>query len=107
MPAKFAIFPSHDNSQYYYRLESSNGELLLSGEGFNSRESCLRGIGRVKENAPYYSRYVRKNAAAQYGFQLKSASGEIIGQSGKYRTGAARENGIENVKESAPGAPVE
>ena len=104
---KFQVFKSLANSQYYYRLRSTNGEIILSGEGYTSKQSCLNGIASVKVNAPTDARYERKDAFGSYTFNLKSGNGEIIGRSENYTTSAARENGIQAVKRDAPQAPTE
>lgn len=104
---KFQIFQSSRNSEYYYRLKSVNGEVILSGEGYKTKQSCKDGIASVKTNAPYDSRYVRKDAAANYTFNLKANNGEIIGRSENYTTSINRENGIAAVKRDAPNAPTE
>lgn len=104
---KFQIFQSSRNSEYYYRLKSANGETILNGEGYKSKQSCKEGIASVKENAPYDSRYIRKDAVANYTFNLKANNGEIIGRSENYTTSINRENGIAAVKRDAPNAPTE
>jgi len=104
---KFQVFKSSANSEYYYRLRSINGEIILNGEGYKSKQSCLEGIASVKQNSPYDSRYDRKDSFQNYTFNLKAGNGEIIGRSENYTTAAARENGISAVKRDAPGAPIE
>lgn len=104
---KFQIFRSSVNFQYYYRLRAGNGEIVLTGEGYVTKQGCLNGIASVKQNAPYDSRYERKDSYNNYTFNLKAANGEIIGRSENYTTGYARENGISSVKRDAPGAPIE
>jgi len=104
---KFQIFKSPSNNQYYYRLKARNGEIVLSGEGYTTKQSCLNGIAAVKENAPYDSRYDRKDNAGSYTFNLKAANGEIIGRGESYTTYSARETGIAAVKSDAPDAPIE
>jgi len=104
---KFSIYRSSVNSQYYYRLRSGNGEIILSGEGYTSKQSCMNGINSVKVNAPFDSRYDRKDGYQNYTFNLKAANGEIIGRSENYTSSAGRENGIAAVKRDAPGAPIE
>jgi uncharacterized protein YegP (UPF0339 family) len=103
---KFQVFKSSANNEYYYRLRSINGEIILNGEGYKSKQSCFDGIASVKVNAPIDSRYARKDAP-NYTFNLKAANGEIIGRSETYSTSSARENGISAVKRDAPGAPIE
>ncbi len=105
--SKFQVFKSTFNNQYYFKLRARNGEPILSGEGYTTKQSCLNGIAAVKANAPYDSRYVRRDDWSNYTFNLKAANGEIIGRSENYTTRTAREGGIEAVKRDAPGAPVE
>lgn len=104
---KFPVFKSIANNQYYYRLRSANGEIILNGEGYTSKQSCLAGIASVKLNAPVESRYNRRDATYNYTFNLTAVNGEIIGRGESYTTSAARENGIAAVKRDAPGAPIE
>lgn len=104
---KFQIFKSSSNYQYYFRLRARNGETVLSSEGYVSKTGCQQGIASVKVNAPYDSRYDRRDGLSNYTFNLKSANGEVIGRSENYITRAARENGIEAVKRDAPNAPTE
>lgn len=104
---KFQVFKSTLNQQFYFRLKSANGEIILSGEGYVSKQSCLKGIEAVKGNAPWESRYDRRDGFGTYTFNLKAANGEIIGRSENYTTIGARENGIQAVKRDAPDAPVE
>ena len=104
---KFQIFKSTSNLQYYFRLRAKNGEIILSSEGYTTKVNCQNGIGSVKTNAPYDSRYERKDGINSYTFNLKSGNGEIIGRSESYTTSYARENGITAVKRDAPNAPTE
>lgn len=104
---KFQIFKSLINEEYYYRLKASNGEIILNGEGYKTNQSCRNGIASVKINAPFDSRYDRKDATNNYSFNLKASNGEIIGRSESYLSSAARENGIAAVKRDAPVAPIE
>jgi uncharacterized protein YegP (UPF0339 family) len=78
---KFQIFKSNANAEYYYRLRATNGEPILNGEGYKTKQSCLDGIASVKVNAPFDSRYERKDGTFSYSFNLKAANGEIIGRS--------------------------
>ncbi len=104
---KFQVFKSSANSEYYYRLRAANGEIILNGEGYTTKQSCLNGIASVKANAPFDSRYDRRDGTYNYTFNLKAVNGEIIGRSESYTTSTARENGIAAVKRDAPGAPIE
>lgn len=104
---KFQVYKSTYNSQYYFRLKAGNGEIVLNSEGYTTKQSCLNGIDSVKANAPYDSRYDRKDGYVNYTFNLKAGNGEIIGRSENYTSSQGRDNGIEVVKRIAPTAPVE
>ncbi len=104
--AKFEVFVSSRNSQYYFRLKSSNGETILGSEGYVYKQSCINGIESVKANAPYDSRYERKDSFQNYTFNLKAINGEIIGRSENYVSSVGRENGITAVKRDAPVARI-
>jgi len=104
---KFQVFKSSANNEFYYRLRSGNGEIILNGEGYKSKQPCLDGISSVKANATHDSRYERKDGFSNYTFNLKAGNSEIIGRSESYTTSAARENGIAAVKRDAPNAPIE
>lgn len=103
---KFSVFKG-TNNQFYYHLKSANGEKILSGEGYITKQSCLNGIASVKINASFDSRYERKDGLSNYTFNLKSVNGEIIGRSENYASSVGRENGINAVKRDAPNAPLE
>ncbi len=104
---KFQIFKSPTNGEFYYRLRAKNGEIILSGEGYKTKQGCQAGIAAVKQNASYDNRYDRNDSYTSYGSNLKAANYEIIGRGETYTTRAARDNGIEAVKRDAPGAPIE
>lgn len=104
--SKFQLFRSSANFQYYFRLRSGNGEIILSSEGYTTKQNCKNGISSVKANAPYDSRYQRRDSYKNFTFNLKAINGEIIGRSESYTTSYARDNGIEAVKRNAPVATV-
>lgn len=103
---KFQVYKNLHN-QYYYRLKATNGEIILNGEGYATKQSCLDGIASVKINAPFDFRYERRDGYMNYTFNLKAANGEIIGRSENYTSSYGRENGIDAVKRDAPNAPTE
>ena len=103
---KFQVFKG-TNQQFYFHLKARNGEKILSSEGYTTKQACLNGIASVKTNAPYDSRYERRDQVYNYTFNLNAGNGEIIGRSENYTTAAGRNNGIDAVKRDAPGAPTE
>ncbi len=104
---KFQILTGNED-QFYFHLKARNGEIILSSEGYTTKDSCQNGIESVQENAPNDERYDRKDSVdGQFYFVLKAANGESIGKSEIYTTEQAREDGIASVKENAPDAPTE
>jgi len=104
---KFTIFKSHLNDQFYYHLRATNGEIILNGEGYTTKEHCHTGISSVKHNALLEHQYSKKDSAGNYTFNLKAGNGEIIGISENYTTSHGRDNGIAAVKKDAPEAPIQ
>ena len=96
------------NNQFHFVLKARNGEVILkASETYLTNQGCRNGIEAVKANAPYDSRYNRRDAVFNYTFNLEAANGKILGNSESYDSRAARENGIEAVKRDAPNAPTE
>ncbi len=52
MPAesKFEVYKDHAE-KFRWRLKASNDEEMASGQGYESKEGCKRGIKSVKANA--------------------------------------------------------
>ena len=107
MNAKFCIFKSQVDGNYYYHLKAVNGELVLSGEGYSTRQSCRDGITSVKRNAGNEQRYERHNSYMNYRFNLLGGNGEIIGRSEGYVTADGRDEGVLVVKRIAGMAVVD
>ena len=38
--------------EYRFNLKASNGEVIATSQGYNSKDSCMNGIQSVKNNAP-------------------------------------------------------
>jgi len=38
--------------KYRFKLKASNGEVIATGEGYNSKTACMEGIESIKKNAP-------------------------------------------------------
>jgi uncharacterized protein YegP (UPF0339 family) len=104
---KFVIKTGKDG-QYYFNLKASNGEIILSSEGYTSKRSCKKGIASVMKNATDESRFV--TAVSKNGkpyFNLKAGNHRVIGKSEMYESEKACKNGIASVKKNAPGAKIE
>lgn len=108
MKAKFQIFKSTKNNQYYFRLLATNNQIILASEGYTTKDSCKTGIASVKDHSPHDNYYRRLTASnGQYYFTLTAANGQVIGVSEMYVSLQGRENGITSVKQNAPTAVIE
>lgn len=49
--AKFEIFKDKAG-KHRFRLKARNGQIIATGEAYESKAACLRGIQSVRKNAP-------------------------------------------------------
>ncbi|MBQ2778901.1 MAG: YegP family protein [Bacteroidaceae bacterium] len=103
---KFVI-TKRKNGEFQFDLKATNGQVILSSEGYTTMAACKNGIESVMKNAADEGRFERKEAknGSPY-FVLKAGNGQIIGTSEMYSSEASRENGIASVMKNAPGAEV-
>lgn len=98
---KFEIFKGKDD-QFYMRLFSSNGQNILAGEGYKSRESAKDAIKSIKENAKSEAQFeVREASNGEPYFVLKAGNGSILGKSETYSSKANVDKGIASVMKNA------
>lgn len=106
MAGKFVI-SKRSNGEFQFNLKASNGQVILTSEGYKDRAGCEGGIASVKKNASDDARYERKTASnGRFHFNLKSANHQVIGSSQMYESEASRDDGIASVKNHAPEAAV-
>lgn len=103
MAAYFELKAS--GTQHMFNLKAGNHEVILTSEGYASKQGAQAGIESVKKNAPDDARYQRKTATngSPY-FVLAAANGETLGKSEMYSSTSAMEGGIGSVKANAPTA---
>jgi len=93
--------------EYRFRLKASNGETILSGEGYAAKAGVMNGIESVKENSKMDERFESfTDKAGKYRFRLKAANGQVIGSSEGYESEASCKAGIESVKRWAKEAKI-
>lgn len=51
MVGKFELYKD-TAGKFRFRLKASNGQIIASGEAYESRASALKGIESVRKNAP-------------------------------------------------------
>ncbi|SDB64806.1 hypothetical protein SAMN03097699_3009 [Flavobacteriaceae bacterium MAR_2010_188] len=104
---KFEIYKDK-KGEFRFRLKASNGQTILTGEGYSSKAGCTNGIESVKKNSTDDSRYERLTSTngSPY-FNLKAGNNQTIGSSETYSSISAMENGIASVKSNAASASIE
>lgn len=93
--------------KHRFNLKASNGQVILSSQGYTTKSACENGIESVKTNSQKDDLYERLTASdgSPY-FNLKATNGQVIGSSEMYSSTSAMENGIASVKTNAPDAQV-
>lgn len=95
------------NGEFQFNLKASNGQVILTSEGYTTKSACLNGIESVRKNALDDSKFDKKSSEnGKWYFNLKASNGQIIGKSEMYESESGREKGIESVKKNARDAEV-
>jgi uncharacterized protein len=101
------IIRKSSNGQFYWVLNASNGQVLITSETYTTKESCKNGIASSKVSVTD-SNFRRLTASnGQYYFTQNANNYQVLGTSETYVTAQGRDNGIEAVKKDAPKANVE
>ncbi len=101
MAGKFEVYKDR-GGKFRYRLKAGNGQIILTGEAYNSKNGCLEGIESVKKNSMKESAFeVYEDKKGGFRFRLKAANGEIIGQGESYTAKSGCMNGIASIKKNA------
>jgi len=95
------------NGEFQFNLKATNGQIILTSEGYASKTSCLNGIESVKKNSQVKERFDKKVAKnGKPYFNLMATNGQIIGASQMYSSEKTMLAGIDSVMRNAPEAPV-
>ena len=104
--AKFEI-SVRKNGEFQFNLKASNGEVILTSEGYTTKAACLNGIESVKKNSQVETRFEKKVASnGKPFFNLKATNGQIIGSSQMYANEKNMLNGLASVKKNALDAQI-
>jgi uncharacterized protein YegP (UPF0339 family) len=107
MAATYELKPAKGNT-FMWNLKAENGEVILTSETYNSKDSAKTGIQSCRTNSPTDERYDRKRASdREHYFVLKAANGEPLGRSEMYTSAGAMETGIASCKTNGPTAPLD
>jgi uncharacterized protein YegP (UPF0339 family) len=102
------VITKRKDGEFQFNLKAGNGEIILTSEGYSSKQGCTNGIESVMKNATDDNRYEQKTASnGKYYFVLTATNGQVIGTSQMYETAAGRDGGIDAVKRNAPSATID
>ena len=103
---KFEI-KTRKNGEFQFNLKATNGQVILTSEGYKTKASCLNGVESVKKNSQDEKRFEVKEASnGKPYFNLMASNGQIIGSSQMYANVVNMKNGIASVMKNAPEAPI-
>ena len=103
---KFEI-TTRKNGEFQFNLKATNGQVILTSEGYKTKASCLNGVESVKKNCKEEKRFDVKVASnGKPYFNLMAGNGQIIGSSQMYANEVNMKNGIASVQKNAPEAPI-
>lgn len=92
---KFAISFDPNDNNYRYRLYASNGECLVVSEIYASKESCIKGIETLKNNAKPENIALVEDKHGLFSFRVTTEVGKrLIVTSANYPTKQSGENAI-------------
>lgn len=95
------------NGQYYWALNASNGQVLLTSETYTTKESCKGGISssKISVTESHFRRLTATNLQSY--FTQIANNYQVLGTSETYVSTQGRDNGISAVKRDAPIANIE
>jgi uncharacterized protein YegP (UPF0339 family) len=106
MSGKFVV-SRRSNGEFQFVLRASNGQTILSSEGYSSREGCLNGVESVRTNSADATRFEKRvSSDGRPYFVLKAGNHQVIGQSQMYSGDDTCDNGMASVGNHAADAVV-
>lgn len=104
MAGKFEVYKDKAG-EFRFRLKASNGQTILTSEGYKGKSGAKNGIASVQKNAGNADRFEKSTTkSGLFRFNLLAANKQVIGQSQNYKSASARDNGIQAVGRAAEGA---
>ena len=93
--------------EFRFNLRASNGQVILSSEGYATQANCFTGVTSLREHAEEDHTCERTSSrTGSYHFNLKVTNGQVTGASHSRETSVGMENGIHAVMTHAPAAAM-
>lgn len=105
--AKFEIYQSK-SGKYYFRLKASNGQTILSSQGYAQKSGAKNGVESVRKNVSReggIERFEGKNG--EHYFRVKATNGQTVASSEGYASASGAAGGIASVQKNAATAEVD
>ena len=103
---KFEI-TTRKNGEYQFNLKATNGQVILTSQGYATKANCLNGVESVKKNSADEKRFEKKVATnGKPFFNLMATNGQVIGTSQMYANETNMNNGIASVMNNAKDAQI-
>ena len=103
---KFEI-TARKNGEFQFNLKATNGQVILTSQGYKTKATCLNGVESVKKNSQEEKRFEVKQASnGKPYFNLMATNGQVIGSSQMYASEVNMRNGIASVMKNAPDAQI-
>ena len=104
---KFEI-TTRKNGEFQFNLKATNGQVILTSQGYATKATCLNGVESVKKNCQDEKRFDCKVASnGKPYFNLMATNGQVIGSSQMYASERTMKQGIASVMRNAPDSSVE
>lgn len=102
------VISKRTDGEFQFNLKADNHQVILTSQGYTTKESCENGIESVRTNSKHDSSFDRKTSTNEKPyFNLMAVNGQVIGTSEMYESKPSMEVGIESVKHNAGKANVE
>jgi len=96
------------NNKFYFNLTAANGQVILTSEMYNSKDSAKNGIRSVQENSKSEGQFEKlESDNGQHYFVLKAKNHQEIGRSEMYTSTSSRDNGIASIQKNGGIAEIE
>ncbi len=100
MHSLFEIY-NDKSGEYRFRIKSVNNQIILSSEGYTSKQNAENAIASVQRNSKNPENFVRKlSKDGRHYFVIKAGNGKIIGKSPRYKSKTGLEGVIKVLENS-------
>jgi hypothetical protein len=104
----FEIFSSQSGDKFYFRLKTDDGNVVLSSQGYASKDSCKNGTTSVKNNAGEDDNYeIKQSSNGKWFYNLLAKNKQVIGTSQMFDSEEAMEAERSATKQAAAATVVD